>query len=124
MSKHGVWLALTVVLLVACSSDDEEANLPDNHNHGVYMLLDTSGTYTNQLKKAQQVAAEMVDRRYRLVESRPAAQGGSPMRDLVITVRGGGNGAQRLPSGNGGAARAGAVPSAGREIHEVYGRRH
>ena len=42
------------------------------------------------LQRAQQVAAEMVDRRYRLVESRPTTQGDSPMRDLVITVRGGG----------------------------------
>ena len=63
----------------------------------VVMLMVSSGilwpssvSASSVLEKAQQVAAEMVDRRYRLVEARPEVQGGSPMRDLVITVRGGG----------------------------------
>ena len=42
------------------------------------------------LQRAQEVAAEMVDRRYRLVESRPEADGGLLTRELVITARGGG----------------------------------
>jgi len=41
---------LAAVLLIAsgCTSEREEP-----HTHGVYMLLDTSGTYTEELKKAQ-----------------------------------------------------------------------
>lgn len=45
--------AITTIALLAifsgCSS--EKAELP--HTRGVYMLLDTSGTYTEELKKAQ-----------------------------------------------------------------------
>jgi hypothetical protein len=39
-------LTLLVVLLAACSE-------PKSHNRAVYMLLDTSGTYTQQIEKAQ-----------------------------------------------------------------------
>ena len=38
------------LLLAACSSGE-----PVNHTKGVYMLIDTSGTYTKELTKAQQV---------------------------------------------------------------------
>jgi len=41
-------VAAMTVLLAGCSSEPE---LPPHH--GVYMLLDTSGTYTEELKKAQ-----------------------------------------------------------------------
>ncbi len=39
------------VLLAACSGDRE----PVKTNSGVYMLLDTSGTYTQELEKAEQI---------------------------------------------------------------------
>jgi len=52
------------------------------------VLWPSSVSASSVLQRAQQVAAEMVDRRYRLVESRETTQGGSPLRDLVITVRG------------------------------------
>ena len=43
-------LAISLVWLLGCSN---EPQLP--RTHGVYMLLDTSGTYTNELKQAQRV---------------------------------------------------------------------
>lgn len=43
-------LAISIVGLLACSS---EPQVP--RTHGVYMLLDTSGTYTKELKQAQRV---------------------------------------------------------------------
>ena len=42
------------------------------------------------LQKAQQAAAEMVDRTYRLVLSNPNASGGPSSREVRVTVRGGG----------------------------------
>ncbi len=44
------YLALTCLFLVASCSDSKE-----NYRHGVYMLVDTSGTYTQELKEAQRV---------------------------------------------------------------------
>lgn len=41
------------------------------------------------LREAQQAAAELVDRTYRLVDVRPDGDGVSVLRDLRITVRGG-----------------------------------
>lgn len=41
-----------LLVLTACSSKDDK---PSNHTRGVYMLVDTSGTYTKELIKAQQV---------------------------------------------------------------------
>ncbi len=43
-------LALSVLVLFACSNEQTGPR-----THGVYMLLDTSGTYTNELKQAQRV---------------------------------------------------------------------
>jgi len=44
-------LSLIVVLsFTACTTGPHKA-----HNKGVYMLIDTSGTYTKELKKAQQI---------------------------------------------------------------------
>jgi len=40
------------------------------------------------LQKAQQVAAKMIDRTYRMSESRPNAEGSLTTRELMITVRG------------------------------------
>ncbi len=46
-----ILLALLLLLgLSSCSSDGV-----NKHNRGVYMLVDTSGTYTHELKKAQQI---------------------------------------------------------------------
>jgi len=55
-------LCFIAVLVVACSSDDGDG--PTNHNHGVYMLIDTSGTYTKQLKKAQQIISIALTKLY------------------------------------------------------------
>jgi len=55
MLRLRYWLVLTLVLLTACSSKDNDDGMPNNHAQGVYMLIDTSGTYTKQLIKAQQV---------------------------------------------------------------------
>ena len=41
---------LLIIGLSACSGGGE-----NKHNKGVYMLIDTSGTYTQELKKAQQI---------------------------------------------------------------------
>ena len=43
-----VVLSLLAALLCACGE-------PEKRNMGVYMLLDTSGTYTNEIDKAQQI---------------------------------------------------------------------
>jgi len=44
-----VLTAVALLLMAGCAQ--EKAELP--HTRGVYMLLDTSGTYTEELKKAQ-----------------------------------------------------------------------
>jgi hypothetical protein len=49
MKKASVLLLLVVVWLTACS----KSNGP--YNEGVYMLVDTSGTYTNELSQAQRI---------------------------------------------------------------------
>ncbi|WP_390619163.1 VWA domain-containing protein [Maricurvus nonylphenolicus] len=41
--------------MTACSSDQ-----PKNYQRGVYLLLDTSGTYTQELEKAQQIINYML----------------------------------------------------------------
>ncbi len=46
--KHGILLSLCV-LLASCSNDTAPRNT------GVYMLLDTSGTYAEELTKAEQI---------------------------------------------------------------------
>ncbi|WP_457745996.1 hypothetical protein [Sulfurimonas sp.] len=43
---------LLILGLSACSGGGNEAS---KHTKGVYMLIDTSGTYTQELKKAQQI---------------------------------------------------------------------
>jgi len=48
--KSGLIMVL-LVLLVACSSNDEP--VPDTR--GVYLLIDTSGTYTQELEQAKRV---------------------------------------------------------------------
>jgi hypothetical protein len=45
-----ILLALLLLGLTACSNNGAQ-----KHNKGVYMLVDTSGTYTKELKKAQQI---------------------------------------------------------------------
>lgn len=46
-----IFLIVTAFLLQSCSSD--EPQVPNTR--GVYMLMDTSGTYTKELKQAQKV---------------------------------------------------------------------
>ncbi len=50
MMRKLILTAIVVTLLAGCSSKEE---LP--HTRGVYMLLDTSGTYTEELVKAQHI---------------------------------------------------------------------
>lgn len=44
------FIGISILMLVACSKEAQVAR-----THGVYMLLDTSGTYTQELKQAQRV---------------------------------------------------------------------
>ena len=55
-----------------------------------WVLWPSSVSAGSVLEKAQQAAAELVDRTYRLVMSHPNAEGGPATRELRITVRGGG----------------------------------
>ena len=48
---------LTAVLISACSGSE-----PIPRNSGVYMLMDTSGTYTQELDKAQQIISYTLSR--------------------------------------------------------------
>ena len=48
MKNHAPFLGLALLFVAACSG-------PQDHRQGVYMLLDTSGTYTNELTKAQAI---------------------------------------------------------------------
>jgi len=45
------------VALVACTAGE-----PPNHASGVYILLDTSGTYTQEVEKAQQIVSYTLSR--------------------------------------------------------------
>jgi len=47
--KNIIFTMAATVLLIGCSSEEVA------HNKGVYMLLDTSGTYTEELVKAQHI---------------------------------------------------------------------
>jgi hypothetical protein len=49
MKKASVFVLLVLVWLTGCSRDSGP------YNTGVYMLLDTSGTYTNELTQAQRI---------------------------------------------------------------------
>ena len=48
MKKYLLGLLAAVPLLTACSE-------PTSHAHGVYMLVDTSGTYTQEIDKAARI---------------------------------------------------------------------
>jgi len=51
MNMRGLIVSIIMIFgLSACSTGPHKA-----HNKGVYMLIDTSGTYTKELKKAQQI---------------------------------------------------------------------
>lgn len=54
--KHAITVLLAALLLAACSGPDQPAT------RGVYMLLDTSGTYTRELDKARQIIAYLLTR--------------------------------------------------------------
>lgn len=55
-----------------------------------WTLWPASVSASSVLERARQAAAEMVDRTYRLVMSRPDSEGEPTTRELTITVRGGG----------------------------------
>ena len=56
MKRFGLILAVLASLgLTACDEQRPQ-------NRGVYMLMDTSGTYTNELRKAQQIINAMLTR--------------------------------------------------------------
>jgi len=50
MKKITLFLILLSMTLTACTSSETIPN-----SKGVYLLLDTSGTYTKELRKAQQI---------------------------------------------------------------------
>lgn len=52
MKKNGLFILMTVVVLAVVSGCSRHNTARD---HGVYMLLDTSGTYTEQLEQAQRI---------------------------------------------------------------------
>ena len=56
--RIGIFATLCV-LLAACGGDE---TAPTKTNTGVYMLLDTSGTYTEELQKAEQIIRFMLSR--------------------------------------------------------------
>lgn len=52
LRTHVVPIILSAaVLLASCSADEDQAS----YERGVYLLLDTSGTYTEELEKARQI---------------------------------------------------------------------
>lgn len=53
-----------------------------------WTLWASSVSASSVLRKAQRVAAEMIDRTYRMSETRPNAKGSLTKRELTITVRG------------------------------------
>ena len=51
--KKLIWgMILVIGALTGCSSEEQGEK---NYHRGIYLLLDTSGTYTQELKKAQQI---------------------------------------------------------------------
>jgi hypothetical protein len=56
--KAPVWVLLLAVMVAGCSDSDA----PQSPHRGVYMLLDTSGTYTRELEKAKQIIAFLLTR--------------------------------------------------------------
>ena len=53
IKRIGIVFFGLVFLLAGCSGSGEDG--PKNHHRGVYMLIDTSGTYTKELGKAQNI---------------------------------------------------------------------
>ena len=49
--KHLIFSIIVAFMITGCSTE----NAPVNNTKGVYMLLDTSGTYTEELIKAQHI---------------------------------------------------------------------
>lgn len=53
MKQAVVYLLLIIALVISGCSGSKDG--PPNHNHGVYMLIDTSGTYTKEIDKAHRI---------------------------------------------------------------------
>lgn len=59
IKRIGLIAGIAVSLLIAgCGGGDK----PKNYNKGVYMLIDTSGTYTKELDKAQNIIKFLLSR--------------------------------------------------------------
>lgn len=58
MKTLSIFLLVATALLVSCSSSEDGE--PKSYAKGVYLLLDTSGTYTQELTKAQQLINYML----------------------------------------------------------------
>ena len=54
-----ILVSIITGLLIGCGGGDGK---PTRHDRGVYMLLDTSGTYTREIKKAQQIISVVLSR--------------------------------------------------------------
>ena len=73
-SRFRIWTASSLVICVAVMLG--------------WALWPTSVSASSVLQKAQRVAAEMIDRTYRMSEYRPKAAGNLTTREVTITVRG------------------------------------
>ena len=58
----GVRITSAVLLSLVLTSCSEGPTEPVNRKTGVYMLLDTSGTYTEEITKAQQIITVLLSR--------------------------------------------------------------
>ena len=52
MRRTTIIVFIVILALIGCSGEEAPKTNP---YHGMYMLIDTSGTYTKELKKAQQI---------------------------------------------------------------------
>jgi hypothetical protein len=55
MKKLSIIVLMSFCLMMASCSDSGSTKADSGSGRGVYLLLDTSGTYTRELKKAQQI---------------------------------------------------------------------
>ena len=53
--QHGVWRLICVMMLIPLALMVIHCGQKKDRSRGVYMLVDTSGTYTDELKKAQSI---------------------------------------------------------------------
>ena len=56
------WVAIVFGMMSLLTSCGGSGEAPKNHHRGVYMLIDTSGTYTRELDKAQNIIKFLLTR--------------------------------------------------------------